>query len=112
VLVSLSFPVPLQLWKVRTFHQGLPISEAKQIQLSADLWELKSRKGEHDQLFNGQKFEENWTSVLYPGGYYTGRQTGDDAYVPRCQPPSSYPFRFWCITYKQDFCGEALHALH
>jgi hypothetical protein len=38
-----SFPFPsqflqwlLQLWKVRTFHQGLPISEAKQIQLSAD----------------------------------------------------------------------------
>jgi hypothetical protein len=46
------------LWKVQTFHQGLPISEAKQIQLSADFWELKSRKGEHGQLFNGQKFEK------------------------------------------------------
>jgi hypothetical protein len=86
-----SFPCPseflhwlLQLWKVWTFHQGLPISEAKQIQLSADFWKLESRKGEHDQLFYGQKFQENWTGLLYPGGYYTGRRTGDDGYVPCC----------------------------
>jgi hypothetical protein len=53
------------LWKVQAFHKGLPISEAKQIQLSADFWELKSRKGEHSQIFNGQKFEQNWMGLLY-----------------------------------------------
>jgi hypothetical protein len=60
----------------------------------------------------GQEYEENWASLLYQGGNYTKRRTGDDGYVSRCQPPSSYPFLFWCITYlyEQDFYGETLHT--
>jgi hypothetical protein len=41
-------------------------------------------KGNTNQFFNGQEFQENWMGLLYPGGYYTGRRTDDDGYIPCC----------------------------
>jgi hypothetical protein len=72
VLVSLPFPVlPVGASNVespdissRTAH-----IRSKKIQISRDYWELKSRKGEHDQHFNRQEFQENYTGLLYLGGY-------------------------------------------
>jgi hypothetical protein len=46
------------LCKVWAFHKGLPISEAKQIQLSADFWELKSRKGNTANSSTGKNLKK------------------------------------------------------
>jgi hypothetical protein len=115
VLVFSPFPVPQVVALIVGSPDNssrLPLPEAEQIKLPTDFGECESRKGKRGQFSSEQEYEENWASLLHPGGDYTERRTGDDGYVSHCQPSNNYPFLFWCISYlyEQDFCGEALHT--